>query len=225
MPIHSDAYLDGLIADKEQDLSRKTRAIFNRFEIAIVANQSRYTLPDNVFDVIDVSWQGFSLDSMHISDFRGSNWYKPNDLSNRVARPLGFLLANYGYTQIQFHPVPAVSYPLTSGNLYTRTGFNNAIVISCYRIADISGDEFRLRQRLLRNCIKYPAMVRAYAREGKGQDMAASNFFQKKAAFVEGSFIKIYQKMPKALIADVGERGQVGRLPRPQLPTTGPWSF
>lgn len=227
MQIHSDAYLSYLISDQEKDLSRKTRAIFSRFEIAIVAGQSKVTLPENVLDVIEVSWLGKTIGVADLQDYGGSSWYKPNNLANSSEEPSYFMLANYGYKTIQFHPIPSVSIPLTGGDLNTRTGYSAAVVITCYRVADPSGDEFRLRERLLRNTIKYRAMERAYLKEGKGQDLSASKYFKKKADWIEAEFIRVYQKMPKALLSDDSAelRANRGRLPRPQLPTSGPWSF
>jgi hypothetical protein len=226
MPIHSDAYLNSLIADQEAELSRKTKAIYDRFEIAITAGQSRYTLPENIFSVIEVGWQGESVDVSDISDYGGDAWYKPNNLSSQATRPRFFMLANYGYKTIQFHPVPAVSYSLTGGDLFTRSGYNAAIVISCYRVADISGSAYRLRSRLLRNTIKYRAMERAYLKAGPGQDLKASEYFKSKADFIEDKFVEIYNKMPRAVLqADPDFSVNKNRIPRPVLPTTGPWSF
>ena len=227
MQIHSDAYLDQLIAEQEAELSRKTRAIFNRFELAITAGQSKYQLPDNIFTVIEVAWRGEVVHNMEISDYNSSSWYKPNNLANQSATPDFHMLSNYGYKTIQFHPIPSTAYALTGGNLYTKSGYNAAIVISCYRVADSSSDEFRLRTRMLRNIIKYRAMQRAYLKEGKGHDLAASSYFANKANWIEDKFVEVCQKIPKALLSDDSAdlRPGRGKIPRPQLPTTGPWSF
>lgn len=227
MPIHSNAYLSGLISEQEQVLSRSLRAIFNRFEIPITANQAKYELPDNVFDILEVSWLGDQLTTMSIEDYQQSVWLKPNNLSAKVVRPLHYMLTNYGRKAIQFHPVPSLSIPATNGNLYTKTGYENAIVVTCYRVADPSGDQFRLRERLLRNTIKYRAMQRAYLKEGPGMELNAAAYFAKKAEWVEQQFEQVYQKIPKVVLSgENAARSSVkGKYPKPSLPTTGPWSF
>jgi len=227
MPIHSDAYLESLISDLEIDLSKKSRSIFGRLELAITAGTGVYALPDGVNEILEISWQGRYLSSMELEDYNSSSWYKPNNLASRKPRPDFFMLARYGYTTVQFHPIPHTSYALTNGNLLTRAGYNAAIVVSCYRVADTSNDEYRLRTRLLRSVIKYRAMQRAYLKAGKGQDMVAADFFEKKAQWIEQEFENIQNMIPRSVLNGEDENSPNGRgkVPRPTLPTTGNWAY
>jgi len=74
--------------------------------------------------------------------------------------------------------------------------------------------------------MKYYAMARAYAREGPGQNIVASQYFLKKYE----SFLDIYSKtieaIPKSVPLQFGDSQQsTGKLPRPHLPTSGKWAL
>jgi hypothetical protein len=227
MAIFEDSFINELVGDTEIELSRKFRAIFDRFSLAITAGTAVYNLPSGVFYIQQVSWKGEALLNMEHEDYQGdSNFLKPNSTASQTAKPSFYMLTNYGFNGIQFAPVPGVSIAADSSDLFKCSAVPNSVIINCYRLADVTSDQFRLPLYLLRNTIKYRVLQRSYMREGKGQNLQAAAYFEKKNKTFLDDFVKVYQKIPKVLLGeDVSDSGLGKKPARPSLPTSGAWSY
>lgn len=226
MPIHSEAYLNSLIQDAEVAISTEVKCIFYRFSLNIVQGVSTYTLPSGVIGILQVSWLGEGLEPQEYSDFGWSEFFRPQNLSTQGKPRYYMRVGGSGYNKIKFHPTPYESVSADNSSLHNDTGILNRVVVSSWRAAEPQDLEFRLPTYLFRNLMKYYAMTRAYAREGIGQNLIASEYFKAKYF----AYLKMYkdtmEKIPQAVQLRFGDGSLVrSRVPRPVMPTSGKWSF
>ena len=224
--IFSDGYLQGLIREAEEVISTEVKCIFNRFPLDITAGTSTYQLPEGVTGIIQVAWKGTILDPLETQDFNYDGWFKPQNLGVRN-KPQYYLRVGNGYNRIQFYPIPDETIVADDSELDNDVGISSQVIISAWRVADVFSTDRRLPEYLFRNLMKYYAMARAYAREGKGQNLIASDYFKKKYLFYLQAYKETMEKVPQAVQVRFGSdvRGGFKPPPRPVFPTSGKWSF
>lgn len=226
MPIFTDSYLNELIEEAEKVISERLSIIFNRFTLAITAGTSTYTLPNNVHRVLGITWKGADLDPREWQDYQEDAWIRPQDLG-RSGLPNTYLRVGYGWNKVMFYPIPDDSITADDTDINLTTVIKEKVIVTCFRIADISTEDQRLPRYMFRNIMKYYAMSRAYAKEGPGQNLQASQYFEKKYF----NFLRVYEE----IIGNLQKNVYIGFGPsdnflntkpaRPQLPTSGKWSF
>ena len=228
MPIFTDSYLNTLLEDAEVALSESIPCIFDRFSLSVTAGTAVYTLPDTCFRLIEITWKGDALDPMEWADFQGSNWIKPQSLSQQ-GLPKNYLRVGNGWNKVMFHPTPDETIAASDVNLELIATIKARVIISCYRLAVPSGSTYRMPDFFIRHATKYYAMSKAYLKEGPGQNLIAAEYFLNKYNAVLRDLKKIVNEIPKNVAFQLGpsddDFGGRSRPPRPTLPTTGKWSI
>ena len=169
---------------------------------------------------------GTILDPLEVQDFNYDGWLKPQNLGVR-SKPQYYMRVGNGYNRVMFYPIPDENIVADDTNVNNDVGIESQVILSVWRSADIFSDDLRLPEYLFRNLMKYYAMSRAYASEGKGQNLIASEYFHKKYAFYLKFYKETMEKVPQAVQVRFGAdvRGGFKPPPRPVFPTSGKWSF
>lgn len=222
MPLFSDDFLNYLLANGERELSISIPSIFYRESIAVTQGTSVYTLPTGIIRILRVTWKGEKVFSWEHADSRPGTWMKPQNLANQ-GKPKFYLSYEYGYTQIKFHPVP--NETIAADDTKLDSAPEDIVTIVGYKVADPSST-YRIPEYIRRRTNKYYAMHRAYAREGKTQDIKAADYFKKKFDFVHAEFASALKRIP---VVDPA-LGPVtldnrNRPARPVLPSSGKWAI
>ena len=225
MAIFTDEYLNYLMQRAEVDFSQEIPCIFTRFSLDITQGTSEYALPAGIVNLIRVTWKGDRVSPMEHTDTRQSNWMKPQNLSSQ-GKPMFYLSREYGYGQIKFHPVPHETVADDDTNVY-GSDIENRVIVSAYRLADPTGTTYRLPEAIRQRYGKYYVLYKAYQREGKGQDMMASEYFKRKHDLSLSQFKKLIMKIPAAVRVQLGPTGmhRSNKPPRPSLPSDGAWGW
>jgi len=225
MSIFSDEYLQYLLDRSEVDFSQAIPCIFYRFSLSITQGTSQYTLPTGVINILRVTWKGERVFPWEHSDTRQSNWMKPQNLSSQ-GKPKFYLSREYGYGQIKFHPIPNETVAADDTNIY-GSDIANRVIISAYRLADPTGTTYRLPEAIRERMGKYYAMYKAYQREGKGQDLIAAAYFERKHKLALSQFRKIIMKIPAAIQLQFGPTGmhRDNKPAKPLMPSDGAWGW
>lgn len=194
--IWADSYLDRLRADGEQDMCNRVPCLFHRFAIQITANTSVYTLPVKTSRIRRVTWLGRKLDPITFEDMTLIN---PNfvyaDANNKTDIPVSskpdyYMLHPTNLNDIRFYPCPDTSITIDGANVY-GVGTDTNVIISCFRNIDGTNEAFQLPDYIYRRSIKAYVLWKAFAAEGKGQNMAASNYYRSKYEYYVKMFIKL----------------------------------
>ena len=218
-------YLKDLYSEAEIELSTQVPCIYVRFPVSLVANQDVYDFstlptPQRLTGIIRITWKGHSLYPIHHQELR-----KLNPLFRQVsATPAGipymYVRQMYGLDGIKLFPTPAEALPYDNSNINTKTSISNNFIVAGWRIAD--GAAYRIPPYLRETLIRYYVLKQAFRKEGKGQNLEAAGYYDKKYSqmmdqfkFIQGQLYSFRNHFVKdtPLFA---ERG--GKPPRPVLP-------
>lgn len=227
MPIFSDSYLLEQLTEAEREISSQVRCIVSRFSLAVTQGTAVYTLDDSIIGIHRITWKGIEVEPLELLDFDFSSWRKPLDLSSQ-GLPRCYSLRDQGFNKLQFHPNPNETIAADDSQLNLIVGITSRVIITSIKLADPSGTTLRLRPYLRRNIMKYFVMAKAYAKEGVGQNLKASQYFQQKYEIFLVNYKEIFNKIPRASIdslTPIARSAHDRKPPRPSLPTTGAWSF
>jgi hypothetical protein len=223
--IWSDAFLDQLGTDAEQQINQDLQAIYFKFCLPVTLGVSVYKLPSYLRSIDRITWRGKALDPV--------NWDELLMLSpatvggfveTSLSRPLYYCMHPTDTYAVRFYPTPDESFTDTGDTPYSPTVNAPACIISCWRTTD---DTFLDPKLLLppyidRRTRKAYVLWKAFAAEGKGQDLRASAYYKKKYDFLIEQFKSIndgcYVGQKYAI-----EEGELTidqwRYPKPVLPT------
>jgi len=249
--IFSNEYLETLYADAETEITNSLNCIYYRYPLEIVANQSIYILDTLVRGVKRVTWKGKLLTPISFQELcilnpafvvlqesgvsGGGGYFDPayfdpayfdetTDIDSFVGNisttgtPLYYCLYPNGYRNICFYPTPSEAITLTTTEDVYGADINGHCVISCWRNSD---EDYTIPDYVARRTKKAYVMYKAFAIEGKGQDLNASRYYKAKFDYLieyfksinEGVFVaKKYQL--------TGGTFQRSRLARPVLPSS-----
>ena len=225
MSLFSDQYLDNLLRRSEIEISQQVPCILTRFSLNITQGTSVYDLPSGIINMIRVTWKGDSLEPWEHSDTRDTNWMKPQNQSSQGV-PKFYLSYQYGFSKIKFHPVPNEAIASDDTNIF-GSDIANRVILTAFRIADPTGSTYRIPEALRQRFGKYYVLYKAYQREGKGQNLAAAQYFKNKHEVAVSQFKKVVDKVPAAIHVHLGQtQGRRSNKPaRPSLPSSGAWGW
>jgi len=176
MPTWDDAYLDRLKKEAEREIARQFNFIWGRYPIAITAGTATYTLPDYIRGITDVRWKGdkvyplyqseaITIDHSYLTTRGNVRWY--------MRSPEDFQI-------IRFIKVPneTITADPDNDDCFDDTVISARVIISYYREPDTSGNLLSLPDYVARRMVKNYVLYRAFAREGDGQNLNASNYYK-----------------------------------------------
>lgn len=202
MALWTDEYLLQLREDGEVELSTEIPLLIYRYPLEIISGQSEYTLPEGIQDILRITYKGFKVYpySTRLGIEEGME-VRPD--ASTTGRPNYYVTRYNNWDTIKFFPTPNENLSTDELTKDTRTGILSQCIITCYLRADVSGNSIRIPEYIRRQFTKYYVMYRAYAKEGKSQNIQASNYFKQKWQFTKTEFKNIVYKMPSCINASI----------------------
>ncbi len=224
----TNQYLADLATEAEIQISTEVNAIYVRFPLNVVQGQSVYDfqidtpVPQRLTGVIRVTYQSWTVHPVFQAELRNNVIpLAPWNGDIISSRPFMYMRLGYGIDGIKLFPAPALSIPYDSTDITTQTGIQNNVIVSGWRIADPTGNVYRLPDYIRETLVRYYVMARAYKKEGKGQNLDASKYFEQKYQKLLGRFKAIVSNLFASRTKSVQDPSfnRYGfRPPRPKLP-------
>jgi len=222
--IWPEGYINQLGLDAEQQLNVDLPVIFQRAYIPTVAGQSIITLPSYVRSVLRVCWMGKKLEPVSWEELI---LLSPATVGGLVetsqSRPQWYAMHPTNPWDIRLYPTPNETFTPT-GDPYSPILNENQCCISFLRDIDSTFADVTalLPAYIDRRSRKAYILWKAFAAEGKGQNLNASEYYASKYNFIVSQFKAInnycfLSKRPSLGSGDLEVDNF--RYPRPTLPT------
>lgn len=178
--IWSDSYLQQLANDGEIDVVNKVNPLHFRYAIAVTSGTATYSLAAFVKSILQVTWKGTVLEVFTANE--AEDWdakYRTN-----TGGVIAYLW-NEDYNKIRFFPVPNETITgdadpeSPAAGVYGST-INTKIIISGFRSPDITSASYALPNYITQRTIKAYVCSRAFLVEGKGQNLTAAQYWDRK---------------------------------------------
>lgn len=231
MSIWAEGYLSQLGNDALDQINIDVQAIWQRLYIPITAGLSVYTLPAFVRSITAISYRGYHLTAENWEEMTlltpSTVFVSPSNPANvesGTGRPLYYAMHPTNPWDIRFYPCPGENLAATGGDVYGPTPNEPFCTISCYRSTDTTSVDLtaQLPAYILRRTQKAYVLWKAFAAEGKGQNLNASKYYKSKYDFLINRFREINEGCyvgKKYMIDDAGLLTNDGnRQPKPLLP-------
>lgn len=213
--IWSDAYIAQLTEDANKRIVQEVNCLYHRFMFATTAQTAIYTLPSKVRGVLRITVKGVPLDPVGWSDFQAIQFSSPTGAGVNLGTPRIYALNYSNILAIGFYPTPDTSF-VAAGDPYSPDSSEKCI-ISCWRNIDITDAASRLPDYIARRTQKAYVLWKAFGKEGRGQNLAAASYYEKKFFFLIDKFRKINEG---AFVGKIYELGgsSTRALARPLAP-------
>lgn len=218
--IFSESYLQRLLFEAERDAVNRVDFLFDRFSLLVTAGISTYELPRFFRKMKRVTWRGQKVDPItwqELASLAPSNFVPGYEYSTGV--PKYYSLHPNNVRSIRFFPTPNENLPAIQLGL-EGPAIADCCIISCYRgPEEAEVTKWQLPPYIQRRTTKAYAAWKAFAREGKGQNLAASEYYGDKLSWLYDWFSRIndgsYVSRRPRLLAENGDKCKVAR---PVLP-------
>jgi hypothetical protein len=225
----TDNYISDLATQAEEAISTAIPCVYVRFPLNIVASQSIYSFQTDtspaqrLTGIIRITWQGNIVYPMFQEYLRGLvGTLKPGEGEVTSSRPEMYIRTGYGMDQIKFFATPSATITYDSANINTKAGIRTNVIVSGWRIADSSGTAYRIPDYIRETLVRYSVLATAYKKEGKGQNLDASKYYEQQYAVLLDRFKKIVDQLFSSRTRGMKENtfpAYGGKPPRPRLPS------
>jgi len=224
----TNEYLSDLATEAEVQISTQVSCIYVRFPLNIVASQSIYDFTEDtspsqrLTGIIRITWQGYTVYPVFQAELRNVIVpLKPTEGDVESSRPFLYCRLGYGMDKIKFFACPNTTIAYDSSNINTKTGIRANVIVSGWRIADPAIAAYRVPDYVRETLVRYYVLSKAFKREGKGQNLIASNYYEVEYEKLLKRFRKITDNLYSSRMRGIKEglianRGV--RPPRPRLP-------
>lgn len=230
--IWSDGQLNQWATDALEAIAIDVNCIWARECIATTAGNSLYRLPNYVRTLSRITYRGITLDPLSWEELQlmspatvilaaGSS----ANIETTRSKPLYYSMHPTDPYEVRIFPTPSESFT-TSGESdpYSPTPNSPSCIISYWRTPDIAGNDpvISLPAYIQRRTQKAYVLWKAFAAEGKGQDLNASQFYKDKYDFLINQFRRINEGCYISKRYTLGENGlepDGRRYPKPTLNT------
>jgi len=224
--IWSDNYLNQLLQDAAHDITDEVNCLFHRFYLATTADISVYTLPDKVKGVKRVTWRGIELDPLSWQDMEAmapgiAYVNNTTKFEGTSSRPQFYALHPTNIHDIKFYPTPSEAFVDTGGDPYSPQPNESRCTISCWRNIDTDIPAASLPTYIDRRTRKAYVLWKAFGKEGKGQNLTASDYYKQKYQFLLRFFSQINAGCYASTRYQLND-GLTRRSRKPAKPTLGP---
>lgn len=228
----TDAYLSDLAIEAELKISTEVPCIYVRFPLNIVQGTSVYDLsalstPQFLTGVIRITYQGWPVYPAFSNDLRNNvPSFKPAS-GDVESRPYLYLRDGYGLNSLKFWPAPNATITYDASDITLSSSIRNNVIVSGWRLAD-STLGYNIPTHIRQTLVRYYVMAYAYKKEGKGQNLEASKYFESKYELLLSRFKKINSKLFISRLNFTRDfpigRSYGVKPPRPSLPPNFPIS-
>lgn len=228
MPIWSNAYLTALETDAYQQIIQDVSCLFHKFYIAPTAGRSVFTLPDKCRSILRITWRGRELEPASWNDLElltpataAADYSDPSHyFETSESRPRYYALHPTNIHDIRFYPTPTETF-VTTGDPYAQVVDEARACVSCWRNIDQTNPIALPPPYVLRRTTKAYMLWKAFGKDGRGQNLTASSFYEKKYKFLIAQFKRINEGafVAKKYSLDDGINSTFRfRYPKPTLP-------
>ena len=178
--IWSDSYIQQLANDGEIDVVNKVNPLHFRYALAVTSGTATYDLAVFVKDIIQITWKGIVLEVFTAQDVENLDAkYRTNTGGVR-----GYLW-NEDYNSIRFFPVPNETItgdadPNDPASGVYGSTINTKVIISGFRTPNITSASYSLPNYITQRTLKAYVCSRAFLIEGKGQNLTAAQYWERK---------------------------------------------
>ena len=229
MPLWDDGYLNRLLDDAEDYIYSSVNCIFDRYGLTITAGQSVYSLETYTKHVIRITYKGKKLHPLSYIEFCALNpasaivseTYKTESANST---PLYYVKHPTNFYDIRLYPTPSETIDAPTENLF-GSNISVGVIVSCYRTSDSTVSYLQLPRYLIRHIKKAYVLWKAFAKEGKGQDLEASVYYKGKLDFLIETLKEINSNVflgKQRVLGDTFHIGQFATPARPVLPPDYP---
>jgi len=216
----TNEYLADLSTEGEIQISTEVPCIYSRSALNITGGTSIYELSQRFTGIISVTWQGFLIYPIFQTQLRNYVISNPVEGDELTPRPSFYMRLGYGINGIKFFATPSTTINYDNTNINTQEGIRNNIIVSGWCVADTTSEIYRIPNYIRETLVRYYVMKRAYAKEGKGQNLEASAYYNKKYDKLLNRFKVITSQLYSSRLHGMQEVNYYSaRLPRPQLPS------
>lgn len=231
MSIWSDQQLAQWSQDAIGQLAIEVNCIWCRECVPVTVGVSVITLPNYVRTLRRVTWRGRTLDAENWEEltmlgpatvFLAAN--STGNIETSLSKPLYYAMHPTNPYDIRFYPTPNESFT-SSGepNVYAPQVNTPSCIVDYYREPDTTNTSptISIPAYILRRTQKAYVGWKAFASEGRGQDLRAASYYQMKWTFLIEQFRKINEGafVGKKYAVEDGMLTIDGiRYPRPMLP-------
>lgn len=225
--VWQESFLNDLMEAAEQDAAQKVDYLFTRFSLETTSGRSVYTLPSYIKSVSRVTWKGYkvwpiSWREMCEIDPTTMVVSEADKVESTSGKPIYYCLHPNNIRNIKLYPAPNASLAVDDTKVWDTVGLATILCVSAWRNPDYS--TFALPSYISRRTKKAYILNQAFLKEGKGQNLTASEYYSKKYQFQidllkrinEGHFVSRRLRLSDV----VSSRG--GRPARPVLPPNYP---
>ncbi len=225
--IWQESFLNDLAQDAEKDAAQRVNYLFTKFSLAITAGQSVYTLPSYTRSILRITWKGYkvwpiSWREMCEIDPASMVASESEKVEATQSRPYYYCIHPNNERNIRFFPTPNETVASDDTKVWGTTGITDIICVSAWRTPDF--ETFVLPSYVSRRTKKAYALMMAFLKEGKGQNLKASAYYKSKYEFqinllksvVGGVFVSRRLRLSDQL------RENPGRPGRPVYPANFP---
>lgn len=225
MPIWSEELLDQYVEDARKDIVNRVNCLFHRFYLATTAGTAVYNLATKVKTVTGVQWRGDYLDEISWIEMEQLS-FKDDGLQSIYSQsvPKYYSIHPSNSRAIYLYPTPSESLLATGGDPYSPVKDESRCTISCWAYRDDSVTELVLPDYVERRTIKAHVLSKAFLKDGKGQSLKASDFYNTKYEFLIDLFqrINVGVFLSKRYTLEPAENRVGGRPAGPSLPANFP---
>jgi hypothetical protein len=223
--IWNETYLNRLLDDAEDYITSTINCIFDRISIGIISGTSVYTLPSYVKGIIRITWKGKKIYPLTFPEFCALNPSNAvvdgtSKIEAALSTPKFYVKHPTNFYDIRFWPTPAGNISAGTTNLF-GAAISSCVIISCYRTQSTDQAYLYIPLYLKRRIKKAYLLSRAFAKEGKGQDLQASVYYTKKLEYLMEALKDINSNVflgKTHLLNDTFNSGRCGTPGRPILP-------
>ncbi len=222
-------YLSELASEAEITISTEVPCIYVRFPLPVQVGVGIYDLnalstPQQLTGIIRITYQGYTVHPAFPNEMRDTVVpFKPGE-GDVQSRPFIYLRQGYGLNSLKLFPAPNATISYDSTDITTQTGIRNNVIVSGWRIADQSLG-YHIPAHIRFTLVRYYVLARAYKKEGKGQNLEASKYFEVKYERLLMRFKKINMRLFASRVGTIRDhvvRPWGYKPPRPMLPPNFP---
>jgi len=218
MIVWTDSYLNQLLIEGEEEIVNRVDCIFHRFTLDITQGDSTYVLPSFVRRITRITWKGVKVEPISFSELRELSpttlvpGFEATEGTPKYYSPHGG-----SYNEIRFYPTPGESIAADDEDIDGEE-IPNQVIVSCYRTPDITDSLLRVPTYIGRRTTKAYALMKAFLKEGKGQDIEASNYYRAKFEYLIAQFKLVNSNIFLSKRYQLTGSIESPRLARPVLP-------
>ena len=220
--IWTEDYLNTLLEEAEAYIITVLGCIFDRFSFAVTSGISVYTLPSYVNKIVRVTWKGKKLYPLTFQEFCLANPASAmidnsTGIESPSSTPLYYVKHPTNFYDIRLFPTPGEDIAEVTSGLF-GSGISTGLIVSCYRDADNSIPYLQLPRFIIRRVKKAYILSRAFAKEGKGQNLQAAQYYSKKLDLLMEALKVINSNVFLGKVRVLGDNCSVGMYYTPERP-------